>query len=378
MSSARNTLALEVSAFGREVGTLAHSDDGMAFQYSPDWLASGFSLSPFSLPAERRVFTPQIRAFDGLFGVFADSLPDGWGRLLLDRLLRRLGEDPEKLSALDRLAIVGTNGMGALEYRPVWDMPAGSELRDYDLLAQECRKIFHDEYSADLDRLFHLGGSSGGARPKVLVDIDGTPWIVKFHTSREDSGAGRMEYEYARCAVACGINLPEVRLLPSNECDGYFAIKRFDRVPDGEGEVRKVHMISAAGLLETSHRVPNLDYVQLMRLTQVLTNDAAQLQELFRRMCFNVFAHNRDDHSKNFSFLHGEGGGWMLSPAYDLTYSNSIGGEHATTVAGEGARPGMADILNVAKTADLDLAWAEETARTIRRIVGEHLESYVR
>ena len=378
MSSAKNTLVLEVSAFGREVGTLARSEDGVAFQYSPDWLASGFSLSPLSLPPERRVFVPRTRAFDGLFGVFADSLPDGWGRLLLDRLLRRLGEDPEKLSALDRLAIVGTNGMGALEYRPVWDMPAGGELQDYDLLARECRKIFHDEYSEDLDRLFHLGGSSGGARPKVLVDIDGAPWIVKFHTSREDSGAGRMEYDYARCAMACGLSLPEVRLLPSNECEGYFAIKRFDRVADGEGVVRKVHMVSAAGLLETSHRVPNLDYVQLMRLTQILTNDAAQLREMFRRMCFNVFAHNRDDHSKNFSFLHGEEGGWMLSPAYDLTYSNSIGGEHATTVAGEGARPEMTDILNVAKAADLDLAWAEETADTIRRTASEHLEPYLR
>ena len=167
-----------------------------------------------------------------------------------------------------------------------------------------------------------------------------------------------MEYEYALCARDCGIDVPEVRLLPSGECPGYFAVKRFDRVGAGDGTQLKVHMASAAGLLETSHRIPNLDYMQLMRLTQVLANDAAQLRELYRRMCFNVFAHNRDDHSKNFAYLHGETGEWRLSPAFDLTYSNSIGGEHVTTVAGEGKNPRIKHCMRVAASADLPLEWA--------------------
>ena len=373
----RSAKALEVSAFGRKVGTLANDERGVLFQYAPEWLSSGFAISPLSLPLERRVFEPRSRAFEGLFGVFADSLPDGWGRLLLDRLLRRMGEDPEKLGPLDRLAIVGNGGMGALEYRPVWDIRTPQDIESFDALARECRKIFNDEYSEDLDRLFHLGGSSGGARPKVLVDIDGEAWIVKFHTSREDADAGRMEYEYSLCARECGIDMPEVRLLPSEECPGYFAIKRFDRVMGEDGSQRKVHMASAAGLLETSHRIPNLDYTQLMRLTQIVANDASQLRELYRRMCFNVFAHNRDDHAKNFAYLHDEVGAWRLSPAYDLTYSNSIGGEHATTVAGEGRSPGVADCLRVAAAADLPTEWAREVAEGIWAHVSEQLEEWL-
>ena len=372
-----NVPALDVFAFGREVGRLGATREGVVFEYTQDWLASGFSISPLSLPLERRVFEPRSRAFDGLFGVFSDSLPDGWGRLLLDRLLRRMGENPQALGPLDRLAIVGDGGMGALEYRPKWDISAPQESENFDALARECRKIFNDEYSEDLYRLFHLGGSSGGARPKVLVEIDGEAWIVKFHTSREDAASGRMEYEYALCARDCGIDVPEVRLLPSGECPEYFAVKRFDRVGAGDGMQLKVHMASAAGLLETSHRIPNLDYTQLMRLTQVLANDAAQLRELYRRMCFNVFAHNRDDHSKNFAYLHGETGEWRLSPAFDLTYSNSIGGEHATTVAGEGKNPRIEHCMRVAASADLPLEWARSTAESIRDLVEERLAEWL-
>ena len=370
--------ALDVFAFGRNVGRLGFTREGVVFAYGRDWLASGFSLSPLSLPLERRVFEPHSRAFDGLFGVFSDSLPDGWGRLLLDRMLRRMGEDPRTLGPLERLAIVGGNGMGALEYRPEWAISEPQDMEGFDVLARGCRKIFNDEYSEDLDRLFRLGGSSGGARPKVLVDFDGEPWMVKFHTSREDAAAGRMEYEYALCARECGIEVPEVRLLPSEECPGYFAVKRFDRMTGSDGSQRKVHMASAAGLLETSHRVPNLDYTQLMRLTQVLANDAAQLRELYRRMCFNVFAHNRDDHSKNFAYLHDEVGEWRLSPAFDLTYSNSIGGEHATTVAGEGRNPRIEHCLKVAAAADLPKEWARVTAESVEKTVNERLAEWLR
>lgn len=118
---------------------------------------------------------------------------------------------------------------------------------------------------------------------------------------------------------------------------------RFDRM-----EKKRIHMISASGLLETTHRIPNLDYHILMQLTLQLTKNYAELEKLFRLMCFNVFAHNRDDHSKNFSYLY-QNGQWVLSPAYDLTYSNSIGGEHATTVNGNGNDPGMDDLLAVAQ-----------------------------
>lgn len=360
---------------GRVVGTLAMLEGCAAFEYSDSWLADGFSVSPLSLPLKKGVRVPGFRPFEGLFGIFSDSLPDGWGRLLLDRFLRKMGENPDALNPVERLCIVGSTGMGALEYRPDIDIASAEAMADLDVLARECAKVLRDEDSDDLDRMFRMGGSSGGARPKVLMELDGEPWIVKFRSSIDPVGVGKMEYEYACCARECGIEVPEVRLLPSEECSGFFAVKRFDRVRGKDGRIRRIHMATASALLETSHRLPNLDYEQLMKLTSILTNgDAGELRKLFRLMCFNVFAHNRDDHSKNFTFLYDQNTGrWQLSPAYDLTFSNSIGGQHATTVAGNGENPGLPEILRVAASADLDEGWAADAARKIQYTVKEML-----
>jgi serine/threonine-protein kinase HipA len=133
-------------------------------------------------------------------------------------------------------------------------------------------------------------------------------------------------------------------------------------------------MISASGLLETSHRMPNLDYNILMKLTLQLTKSMEECEKLFRLMCFNVFAHNRDDHSKNFSYLYNEKEDrWVLSPAYDLTYSYSVGGEHATTVNGNGMNPGMDDVLAVAEKIGLNLPRAKRIAISIQEKVQEML-----
>lgn len=133
-----------------------------------------------------------------------------------------------------------------------------------------------------------------------------------------------------------------------------------------------------AGLLETSHRIPNLDYDILMRLTLQITGSMEECEKLYRLMCFNVCAHNRDDHSKNFSYLYREAEKrWVLSPAYDLTYSNSIGGEHATTVNGNGLDPGMDDMLSVARKIGLNMQKARKTAEDIRACVLENLGRYL-
>lgn len=137
-------------------------------------------------------------------------------------------------------------------------------------------------------------------------------------------------------------------------------------------------MRSAAGILETSHRIPNLDYDLLMKLTLQLTKSMEECEKLYRLMCFNVFAHNRDDHSKNFTYLYKESEKrWVLSPAYDLTYSNSIGGEHATTINGNGVNPGMEDILAVAKRIGIDAARARKTATDIKECVFAQLSDYI-
>lgn len=372
--------SLQVFYNEKKVGTLALMKNNIvAFEYDSNWITNGFSISPFSLPLKKQVFIPRIDPFDGLYGVFSDSLPDGWGRLLVDRMLNSQNINPREISQIDRLAIVGETGMGALSYKPEYNLLEDKDYQeDYDNLALSCKKILNTEYSADLDKLFKLGGSSGGARPKILTKIDNEDWIIKFPSSLDDSNIGKLEYLYSVCAKKCKIDIPETKLFPSKISSGYFGIKRFDRKKLSTGAIRKLHMISVSGLLETSHRIPNLDYNDLMQLTLNLTKSFEEVEKLFRLMCFNVFSHNRDDHSKNFSFIYNEDlNKWELSPAYDLTYSYSINGEHATTINGNGVNPGLNDILKVAEKIGLDKKKAEKIAIEIREIVKKELEIFL-
>lgn len=226
---------LDVYYHDRKVGTMALYQNRLAaFAYSDEWLQEGFSISPFSLPLEKRVFVPKIDPFEGLFGVFADSLPDGWGRLLVDRLMRKNGLNPHTVGSLERLAIVGNTGMGALTYRPTIPLESVYNELTLDEIAKECERILQTDTSEKLDYLFAKGGSSGGARPKILPRIDNEDWIIKFPSSEDSKDVGRQEYDYALCAKECGIEMEEVRLFPSEKTQGYFGTKRFDRVAEGE------------------------------------------------------------------------------------------------------------------------------------------------
>ena len=372
--------SLQVFYNEKKVGTLALMKNNIvAFEYDNEWINNGFSISPFSLPLKKQVFIPKIDPFDGLYGVFSDSLPDGWGRLLVDRMLNSQNINPREINQIDRLAIVGETGMGALSYKPEYNLLEDKDYQeDYDNLALSCKKILNTEHSADLDNLFRLGGSSGGARPKILTKIDNEDWIIKFPSSLDDNNIGELEYLYSVCAKKCKIDIPETKLFPSKISSGYFGIKRFDRKKLSTGTIRKLHMISVSGLLETSHRIPNLDYNDLMQLTLNLTKSFEEVEKLFRLMCFNVFSHNRDDHSKNFSFIYNEDlNKWELSPAYDLTYSYSINGEHATTINGNGVNPSLNDILKVAEKIGLDKKKAEKIAIEIRETVRKDLEIFL-
>ncbi|MBQ8042600.1 MAG: type II toxin-antitoxin system HipA family toxin [Clostridia bacterium] len=367
--------SLNVLMDNRKVGTLAVTPNHLvAFEYDKEWLSTGFSISPFSLPLKKGVFIPKTyETFEGLFGVFSDSLPDGWGRLLVDRLLLKEKINPMTIDSLNRLAIVANSGMGALTYYPENIIASDITNMSLDQIAIECKKILDTKESASLDELFKLGGSSGGARPKIFYKIDGEEWIVKFPSSMDESNIGEQEYKYSLCAKECGIEMPQTKLIPSKQNTGYFAIKRFDRERN-----KKVHMISVSALLETSHRLPNLDYNILMQLVMELTKDYREVEKMYRLMCFNVYAHNRDDHSKNFSFIYNDKEKkWHLSPAYDLTYSNSIGGEHATTINGNGINPGIEDLLAVAENIKIDKKKAKRIASEVEEIVRDRLKEYI-
>lgn len=360
---------------GKKVGTLAlMSNRKVAFEYSDEWIETGFAISPFALPLKKMVFVAQKDYFKGLHGVFADSLPDAWGQLLLNRMLKSKGYNLDEINVLDRLAIVGSSGMGALTYAPENMIANGQAIEDLDELADSCYKILNTEYSERLDELYQLGGTSGGARPKIMTEIDGEPWIIKFPAHVDGRDIGKMEYEYSLCARKCGIDMAETRLFPSKKCSGYFGTKRFDRELLG-GKVKKIHMLTAAAILELDFEQPSLDYHSLMKLTKILTRDNEHdVKNMYKRMCFNVYAHNRDDHSKNFTFLYREEeDNWRLSPAYDLTYSNTYYGEHTTTVDGNGKNPGLKELVAVGIQAGLEKEWCTEEAMQVEKLVNEML-----
>ena len=360
---------------GRLVGTLARPSASGAtyFQYSDEWLRDGFSISPLSLPLEQRVFRTDGSEPDQLFGVFSDSLPDDWGRLVMERRLEAEGIDSARVTEFSRLALVGKTGLGALEYEPGTALSSDGYSPDLDTLSLQCQEIL-DSGSADaLDAIYRLGGSSGGARPKVMVDIDGEPWIVKFPSRLDGMDSGVREYRFALVASDCGIKMAEVRLLHSNICPGFFATKRFDRCRRVDGSLEKIHMASAAALLEASP-FDVVDYCDLMLLSMRITGSVAHSEQLFRVMCFNVLAGNCDDHSRNFSFLYDEAAGeWHLAPAYDLTRDDGFLGEHTTLVNGKSRGIEDDDLVAVGLAGGLSVRRCRAIVKDITDVVSSHV-----
>ena len=336
----------------RIVGYLAEIEPSIiAFQYDDEWIKKGFSISPLSLPLDDKVYISKKELFNGLYGVFWDSLPDGWGELLMNRILTKNGINPNKLSILTKLSLINKNGLGGLTYEPTQSFQFKQDNLDFDKLFDEVQKILNDESETDdLDFVYGLGGSSGGARPKAHIMIDNEEWIVKFACRIDPPNVGEKEYKANETAEKCNINVNVYKLFPSKLCSGYFGTKRFDR-KDG----RRVHMISLAALLETTHKIPNLDYMHLFQVVQMISvRPTEDLYEAFKRMCFNVFYKNKDDHGKNFAFIYYEElNGYVLSPAYDLTrIENKF--EHEMTANGNG-NPTKDDMLVVAKKFKLSI-----------------------
>lgn len=323
----------------KSVGRLAVAPDRRClFEYDDQWLKNGFSISPFYLPLKPGLFTARYEPFDGLFGVFDDSLPDGWGTLLIDRWLMKQGIGPASLSRLDRLTLVGRNGMAALTYEPCTGPVTVIDSIDISLMAKEVQKILKQDYSGNLELLIQKGESSGGARPKVLATINDEEWLVKFPAASDPPDIGTLEYQYSDVAKKCNIRMPDTQLMENR----YFGVKRFDR-KNGN----RIHVHSASGLLYASFRYPSLDYTELMKATMAVTADINEVAHMFRLMVFNVLTGNRDDHAKNFSYIFDDGR-WQVSPAYDLVRSHGFNGFHSTTIAGEGD-PSKEDIFKVAE-----------------------------
>ncbi len=364
------------------VGRMAMRDRTVYFEYDASFISRRLELSPLRLPLQPGVQSFDPSMFEGLPGLFYDSLPDGWGRLLFDRFARSQGISPEDLSPLDRLAHVGRHGMGALIYEPDYSEPEPEATPDLDRLAEGARDVLDGEAQDVLPELLALNGSSAGARPKAMIGVNtnrdhithGThslpdgyaPWIVKFPNSHDTPDAGAIEYVYALMAIEAGLDMTDVHLFPARRGAGYFATKRFDRTETG-----RLHVHSACGLLHSDFRTPSLDYADLLNLTAHLTRDVREVEKMFRLAAFNVLSHNRDDHAKNFSFVMDEAGEWKLSPAYDLTFSAGPRGEQSTMVMGEGRNPGPSPLTKLGLDAKLDEKRIAEIIDRTRTALGQ-------
>lgn len=359
---------LRVFCGGQLVGRLAEKQGAIVFQYEQTWLEKGFDLAPSSMPFNQ-IANPAARfEFQGLHGVFNDSLPDGWGLLLMDRVLKKHKNlDRSQITPLDRLAYMGRRCMGALEYQPELLAQESGKTIDLADIAAQSEKVLHGETQDVLEELRICGGSPAGARPKVTVALsedtgsclssfddlppDYSHWIVKFRNdSRYQDGdpvdLGRQEMAYADMARAAGLVMPKTRLIElkvNRREEAYFAVQRFDR--DGG---RKIHFLSLSGYAYANHRVPCLDYSSgVLTATKKLTKSEDEVHKAFRLMLFNVLAHNKDDHAKNFAYLFDPlRQGWRLAPAYDLTFSAGMANSHTTSINGAG-NPTFSDLTRV-------------------------------
>lgn len=337
----KHTERLTVSFRDRVVGYLTMTPDNKlcAFEYSGLWLADGFSISPLQLPLKKGIFIADAQPFYGNFGIFEDSMPDGYGRYLLHKALAREGIDDRSLNPLDRLSIVGENGMGALTYTPARKVRSEPTITDFDLLQSKAIEVLREQQDSDAGLLLYNSGNSGGARPKAIFkDRDGH-WLIKFRHIYDPADIGPQEFAYNMAAQQAGIIVPDFKLTNGR----YFTSRRFDISADGQ----RIHIATAGALMGLSLSEPLLDYSNLLALTGFLTHNHEDVRQMFRRMIFNYLVDNKDDHCKNFSFLVDEDGKWRLAPAYDLTFnSEGCNGEHATSVNGTG-RPVIDDFIAV-------------------------------
>ena len=368
----------------RAVGQIAWDSArrSAAVEWDPAFLANPLPISPYHIKTLAGLYrTDNPAAFEGLPGVFGDSLPDGWGRLLIDRELERRGSGRTAITPVDRLAIVGTHGMGAFIYRPE-ERSVDPNSVDLEWFADLAISMGEDASVEDLRKARVAAGGSAGARPKIVALLDEKTGRVRDHrltperSERQvlikhpaitDSPTAIEEEEaYARMARAAGIAMPWTMVLRSKRGDTFLAVERFDR--SGAG---RVHMHTAAGLLDVDFRQPSIDYENLLKLVRWTTRHIEDQDEMFRRMTFNVFAHNRDDHLKNHAFLMDSRGRWRLSPAYDVSFSDGPGGEHHLAIAGEGRGPGRQHLEVVGRALGMKPAVIASLIDPVRAAIAE-------
>lgn len=398
----------EVRLWGRTIGAVSLADDSdvAAFEYAPEFVRSNIQPAPLVMPLAPRVYTfPELsrQTFHGLPGLLADSLPDRFGHLLIDAWLAAQGRSPESFNVIERLCYTGERGMGALEFRPT----AGPDKRetqrmDIDRLVLLASQILsqrsNQQTSLDagqqgMSDILRVGTSAGGARAKAVIAWNPATnevrsgqvpaeagfqyWLLKFDGVRgnrdkeleDPKDYGTIEFAYSLMARDCGIDMQECRLFEENG-RRHFMTRRFDRRDSGE----KLHMQSLGALAHFDYNQAGAySYEQALLVMRQLELPMASIEQLFRRMVFNIVARNQDDHVKNIAFLMDKAGRWSLAPAFDITYSYNPDGawtaRHQMTLNGKRDAFTLEDFRACARTASLKRGRAEAILAEVQAVV---------
>ena len=375
MTDAISTINMFYQGFGerRLVGHLTLANHRPVFGYADSWMVDGFELSPIEMPLRATPYQGQNRSAYYFCGLLSDSLPDGWGILLMDRFFRQITENSmRQMTVLERFAYIGDSAMGALTFEPEQPLIPDAVEVSLTKLAHANQTILSGQDSDILSALIAVGGSPQGARPKALVlfdpvsqfvttdlatpDSSATPWLVKFPAQNEHKSVCLLEAIYADMAKCSGLNMPAHHYFDIDENHSAFGVERFDRV-----QGQRVHIHTLAGLLDLDFRSPfSIDYLQYLRCVRMMTQSQSQVEQAYRQAVFNVIFNNKDDHSKNFSFAMDKNGQWSISPSYDLTYNTGFNGCHQMDISGEAEHPTLDHFLKLAKQADIKVATAKD------------------
>ena len=409
-----STLA-EVRLWGKTIGAVSLQDgeDVASFEYDAEFAQSGIQVAPIVMPLSRRVFRfPELSrpTFLGLPGLLADSLPDKFGNALIDAWLASQGRQPGSFNAVERLCYTGERGMGALEFAPAIG-PRAKETTHIEVgklveLASEIlthRNKLQATLAAEggedaLRDILRVGTSAGGARAKAVIAWNPKTnevrsgqvkagqgfeyWLLKFDgvSGNKDKelddpkGYGVIEYAYYLMALECGIEISECRLFKENG-RSHFMTRRFDRIV-GSAAGEKLHMQSLCALAHYDFNMAGAySYEQALLVMRQLQLPMQAIEQLFRRMVFNIVARNQDDHVKNIAFLMNKSGEWRLSPAFDMTYSFNPAGawtaRHQMTMNGKRDDFTMEDFNACAKTASMKRGRAAKIVAEVQATVSQ-------
>ena len=369
-------MSMEVEAFifDTKIGNLLLKDGIIYFEYDKAFKTSGLEISPLKLPLSLNgaYSNNDDRYFEGLAGVFHDTLPDKFGTKVIERYFESKNIPPHQLNVIQKLMFVGDKSIGAITYKPIIHKTEEKKINDLIELQNfydNAKKIISGDAIEVVDEMLNFmdsAASAGGARAKAIIGynahskeiISGVKrdlkdnfehYLIKFDIANDDGASSdytKLEYLYMSMAKEVGIDVPKIELLEHGNL-AHYLIKRFDRV-----DKEALHLHSVAGLTHTNFNIPmHYSYDELLRLTRYLTGSQQAVNQQFKRMIFNIVGRNQDDHAKNFAFTMDKNGAWNLSPAYDITYSNGVGytKNHQLSLNGKTNDYTLQDILGLAK-----------------------------